>query len=143
MHQIGSALYGRLAADLGTALGTVPGSLRALGFTAIYNRLAPTTAVYPVVVFNQQVGMTEWTFDEEAWRRNTYQVKAITPGHSAQVADMASERFDVLFNDKPLELDGYECLRLRRVQDVSYPEMDKGMIYHHVGGLYRIDVERA
>ena len=54
-----------------------------------------------------------------------------------------SDRFDTLLNDKPLTLTGWTCQRIRREQDVEYTKVSEGVIYHHIGGLYRIDVQES
>ena len=143
MKAIDTGLYAALIADMGTAMGTVTGSLRYLGATAAYNAIAPQTATLPYVVFSQASGIGEWTFEERAWKTTTYLVKAVGQGHSAAAPSAMSDRLDTLLNDKPLTLTGWTCQRIRREQDIQYAEVESGIIYHHIGGIYRIDVQET
>ena len=143
MKAIDTGLYSALTADLGTAMGTVTGSLRNLGASVAYNAIAPQGAALPYVVFSQQSGIGEWTFEDRAWKSTLYLVKAVGQGHSKAAPSAMSDRFDTLLNDKPLTLTGWDCKRIRREQDVEYVEVSEGVIYHHIGGLYRIDVQET
>jgi hypothetical protein len=143
MKAIDTGLYTALNTDAGTAMGTVTGSLNNLGATAVYNTIAPQTAALPYVVFSQQSGIGEWVFDDRAWKSTLYLVKAVGQGHSAATPSALSDRFDTVLNDKPLTLTGWTCERIRREQDVKYAEVSEGVIYHHIGGLYRIDVQET
>jgi hypothetical protein len=37
-------------------------------------------------------------------------------------------------------LSGWTNIRLRRESDVEYVEVANGQQYHHIGGLYRVDI---
>lgn len=140
MKAIDTGLYAALTADVGTAMGTVTGSLNNLGATAVYRGVAPQTATLPYIVFNEQSGMSEWTFNARTHRTTLYQVKAVGQGHSASNVSAMSDRLDTLLNDKPLTLSGWTCQRIRRESDIEYTEESEGVLYQHVGGLYRIDI---
>ena len=139
MKAIDTGLYAVLNTDVGTAMGTVTGSLNALGATGVYRWVAPQTATTPYVVFNEMAGTNEWAFIGVSWRSTLYQVQAVGPGHSGSAITAMSDRFDTLLNDKPLTLSGNTCQRIRRESDIEYVEESEGVLYHHVGGLYRID----
>ena len=143
MKAIDTGLYTALNADAGTAMGTVIGSLNNLGAKGVYNTIAPQTAALPYVVFSQQSGISEWTFEDRSHKSSLYLVKAVGQGHSKAAPSAMSDRFDTLLNDQPLTLTGWQCERIRREQDVSYAEVSEGVIYHHIGGLYRIDVQET
>ena len=143
MKAIDTGLYTALTADMGTAMGTVTTSLRYLGATVAYNAIAPQTATLPYVTFSQQSGIGEWVFDDRSHKSTLYLVKAVGQGHSKAATSAMSDRFDTLLNDKPLTLTGWACQRIRREQDVEYTEVSEGVIYHHIGGLYRIDVQES
>lgn len=140
MKAIDTGLYSVLNTDAGTAMGTVAGSLNALGITGVYRMYAPQTATLPYVVFNEQAGVNDWTFNALGWRSCVYQVKAVGQGHSGSVIATASDRLDTILNDVTLSLTGWTCKRLRRESDIEYAEESEGVLYHHVGGLYRIDI---
>ena len=140
MKATDTGLFTILNTDAGTAMGTITGSLKNLGITGVYRMVAPQTAALPYVVFSEQSGISEWQFDQRYAKSLLYLVKAVGSGHSGSAASAASDRFDVLLNDQPLTLTGWTCVRLRREQDVEYVEESEGVIYQHVGGLYRLDV---
>lgn len=141
MKAVDTALYTILSADAGTAMGTVTGSLNNLGATAAYRMIAPQTATLPYVIFNQQSGMDVWTFNDRERKSLLYQVKAVGSGHSGSAISAMNDRLDTLLNDAALSMTGWGCKRIRRESDVEYTESDQGIIYHHVGGIFRIDVE--
>lgn len=141
MKAIDTGLYSLLNADCGTVMGTVTGSLKNLGATGVYRAVAPQTATLPFVVFQQQSGVSEWEFRTRAYKTTTYLVKAVGTGHSASNVSAMADRLDTLLNDANLSLSGWSCRRIRREQDIEYSEESEGVLYQHVGGLYRIDVE--
>ena len=137
MKAVDAGMYTALNADMGTATG----SLGDLGATAAYRMIAPQTASLPYVVFNQQAGTDSWTMADRSHRSLIYQVQAVGDGHSGSVVSAMNDRLDAVLNDKPLTLSGYTCKRIRRESDVEYVENTDGVLYHHIGGLFRVDVE--
>jgi hypothetical protein len=137
MKAIDTALYTVLSADLA---GTATGTLGQLGVTGVYRALAPQTATLPYIVYNEQAGTDQWTFNARTGKSTVYQVKAIDDGHSAANVSAMSDRLDALLNDAALSVSGWSCKRIRRESDIEYAETDEGVIYHHIGGLYRIDI---
>jgi hypothetical protein len=143
MKAVDTGLFAVLSADAGTAMGTVTGSLNNLGATGVYRLYAPQTATLPFVLFNEQAGVDYWTFRDRERKSLVYQVKAVGAGHSGSAIAAMNDRFDVLLNDHPLTLTGWTCQRIRRESNIEYGEEGEGIIYQHVGGLFRIDVEPA
>lgn len=135
MRPVDTALYSRLAADLGTA-----GTLGVLGCTGVYRFQAPQGSVEPYVVYQQQAGTDSYTFSARDARSLLYLVKAVDVGPSALRAAQMAERVDALLTDKPLSLTGWTNVRLRRESDVEYAEVDAGKTYQHYGALFRVDV---
>lgn len=137
MRPVDTALYSRLAGDLGTAtLGT-------LGCTGVYRFQAPQGSAEPYVIYQQQAGTDSYTFSARDGRSLVYLVKAVDVGPSGLRAAQMAERIDTLLTDKPLTLSGWQNLRLRRESDVEYTEIDAGKTYQHYGALYRVDVRPA
>lgn len=143
MMAVDVGLYAVLSTDVGTAMGTVTGSLANLGASGVYRIYAPQAATLPFVLFNEQSGVDSWTFADRERKSLLYQVQAIGAGHSGSAVSAMNNRLDALLNDKPLSLTGWTCKRIRRESDIEYGEEANGVIYHHVGGLFRIDVEPA
>lgn len=135
MRPVDTALYSRLAADLGTA-----GTLGTLGCTGVYRFQAPQGSVEPYVVYQQQAGTDSYTFSARDARSLVYLVKAVDVGPSGLRAAQMAERIDALLTDKPLSLTGWTNVRLRRESDVEYAEVDAGKTYQHYGALFRVDV---
>lgn len=140
MKALDTALYSKLNTDAGTAMGTVTGSLNNLGATGVYRMLAPQTATMPFVVFAEQSGADSWTFTARDHKSLLYLVKAVGSGHSAAAVSGMNDRFDTLLNDASLTLTGWTLKRCRRESDVEYVTEDNGILYQHVGGLFRIDI---
>jgi hypothetical protein len=137
MKAVDAGLYTALNADMGTASG----SLGDLGASGPYRMIAPQTASLPYVIFNEQAGTNRWTMADLGHRSLVYQVKAVGDGHSGSVISDMDARLDTVLNDQPLTLTGWTCKRIRRESDVEYIEDTDGVLYHHIGGLFRIDVE--
>ena len=137
MRAVDTALYSLLAADVA---GTATGTLGQLGATGVYRAVASQGSVEPYIVFNQQAGTDGYTFSSRDTRSLLYQVKAVGKGSSALVPAQMAERIDALLTDQPLTLTGWTNIRLRRESDVEYVEVANGQQYHHMGGLYRVDI---
>lgn len=131
------AIYGKLAGDstLTTMLGTA-----ASGYSqSIYHNQAPATATFPYVVFSKQAGNPTESFgDPSALETDLWQIKAIARSTSADIAEAAAARITVLLNDAALSISGVSLLYLRRVSDVEYAEVTDGVVYQHVGSMYRL-----
>lgn len=138
MRAVDTALYSLLAADVA---GTATGTLGQLGATGVYRMVATQGSVEPYIVFNQQAGTDSYTFASRDVRSLLYQVKAVGKGSSALTPAKLAERIDALLTDHALSLTGWTNLRLRRESDVEYLEVANGQQYHHIGGLYRVDIE--
>jgi hypothetical protein len=137
MRAVDTALYTRLAADLGTlTLGT-------LGCTGVYRFQAPQGSAEPYVIYQQQAGTDSYTFTARDGRSLVYLVKVVDKASSGLRAAQIAERVEALLHDQPLSLTGWSTLRLRRESDVEYVEVDNGVTYQHYGALYRVDVRPA
>ena len=137
MRAVDTAIYSRLATDVA---GTATGTLGQLGATNVYRAVASQGSVEPYIVFNQQAGTDGYTFSSRDTRSLLYQVKAVGKGSSALTPAKMAERIDALLTDQPLTLTGWTNIRLRRESDVEYVEVANGQQYHHLGGLYRVDI---
>ena len=51
-----------------------------------------------------------------------------------------AERIDALLTDGTATISGWTVLRFRRESDVEYLEVANGQQYHHIGGLFRVDI---
>lgn len=106
---------------------------------AIYHQQAPSGAPYPFVIFQKSSGNpTEAFGDPSAIDTDVWLVKAVDRNTSADPAEAAAARIIVLLNDATLSISGGTLLYLRRQSDVEYPEMADGVLYQHVGSLFRL-----
>lgn len=133
------ALYGKLAGD--TTLNNLLGD-EAPGFSkAIYHQTAPEGAEYPFVIFNKQAGTPTYAFKGSggaAFDTDVWLVKVVDRNTSADAAEDAAERLDVLLTDGALSISGATQMLLLRQSDVVYEEVDGDQRYQHVGSLYRL-----
>lgn len=131
------ALYGKMASDgtLNALLGApAPGYAK-----AIYHAEAPATAPFPFIIFHKQAGTPTYALvATPALETDVWLIKAVDRNTSADAAEAAAARLSVLLNDGVLTISGATQLYLRRQSDVEYPEVEDGVTFHHVGGLYRL-----
>ncbi len=106
----------------------------------IYHRVAPRNAVPPYVVLHRQAGTDDWTFAGQPLEHDVWTVKAISRGASDQ-ADEIARQVTAALNDAPITVAGYALLNLRRESKLDLAERDSEETWHHVGGLYRVDVD--
>jgi hypothetical protein len=131
MKAIDTALYGRLTTDP---------TLVGLGITGVFRSLAPQGQALPYVIFGKQDGIDVYTLTRRAGREVRYLVKAVVRGLSRSGAEDIAARIDILLTDQPLTLVGLTTTYIRRTADVDYTEDAHGVLYQHVGGIYRIEV---
>lgn len=135
MNAVETALQAKLAGDA---------TLVGLGVQGVFHRRAPQGQAEPVVVFNQQSAVDYYTHAGRAYRDLVYLVKAIDQSESAARAGQIADRLDALLTDQPLTVAGWTVIaRPRRFIDVDYDEPAEGIIYQHLGGLFRVKVQAA
>ncbi|MFH0980643.1 MAG: hypothetical protein V2A79_03780 [Planctomycetota bacterium] len=134
MKAVDKALYAALTGD-----GTLTGKLSSAA--AVYRRVAPPGAVCPYVMFAKQTGSDDYTFSQRAKSSMPYLVKAVDKSLSADNANDIADRIDVLLTDVALTVTGKTLMYLRRETHVEYDEHAAGgVVYQHVGGIFRIEV---
>lgn len=131
MNAVDAAIVTKLAADA---------TLTALGVTGVFRLRAPQGQALPYVIAGQQAGGDRYTLARRAWRDLVYQVRAVDGGESAVRANQINDRADALLTDQPLAVAGHTTLVVRRTTAVEFEEISAGVVYQHVGGLYRIEV---
>lgn len=130
------ALYGKLAGDvtLTTMLGSAPAGQN------IHYQQAPSEANFPLVILSKQSGTPTYTLTEGTAKMDTetWLVKGVDRGGSADTVDAIASRLDALLTDGAVSISGRTQLYLRRESDVDYLETDEGQTYRHSGALYRL-----
>ena len=131
-YLLGDAIYTKLAAngDLITALGG----------TAIWEAIAPSSQSYPYVIFQWQGGgdenMTPSRMVNEVWT-----VKAIcdVANGSKAKAEAVAKEIDEALVGQFLTVTGWTNFWLAREQSVKYAETDEaGEPIWHIGAMFRI-----
>lgn len=107
----------------------------------IYDSLADQEQdVYPVVVFSMQAALDDLALNnaKRVWASYLFQVKVIGKNHSyAQLSPIAS-RIDTLIHRGAGTVTGGAVIACTRDRTVRYPEPTDGVIYRHLGGVYRL-----
>jgi hypothetical protein len=130
-------MYGKLAGD--STLTNLLGAPPAGKTHSIYDAFALPGAGYPLVVLNKQSGVPTYAMaTTPALETDMWLVKAIDKNIGADTAEAIATRLNTLLTDGVLSISGATQLYLRRQSDVDYEEEDDGVVYRHVGSLYRL-----
>lgn len=146
------AIYGLLQGGLSGGRLTDPFDGSTMDVSIYYDQ-APETARYPFVLFSKSSGSTTGTFRGFAKagksvpgnQEDLWQVKAVDQADSADRAELIADRINYLLDGKPssLSISGGTSINFVRESDVNYPEPDGGLIYYHVGALFRLSVDET
>jgi hypothetical protein len=130
VNALETALYEKLA---GMALA---------GVTHVGYHPAPQGTACPHVTFNKQAGApAARTFGNRiAFKPYVYVVRVIDQGNSRKHAGDLLELIDAQLDGAALNVTGYGTMLCRREGDLDYEEAVGGELYHHVGGLYRVQL---
>lgn len=131
MNPVRQGLYGVFNADA---------TLKALlsASNAIYHRVAPQNAVFPVMVFSRVAGTPEWAFDSASLQWDVWLVKGVHKGSSSSPAEAIDARVKALLTDATFPVTGRTLIGIYPEMDVDYEEVTAGEIYHHVGSHFRV-----
>jgi hypothetical protein len=72
----------------------------------------------------------------------TWAVRAICSGNSATAAEDIAQAADEALDGASVVVNGRSLLYLRRESDIDFGEVEDGVQWHYVGGLYRLMTER-
>lgn len=108
----------------------------------IYNMLAPPEAALPLIVWSYQGGTDLMALGAHRILANVlYQVKTIAQGFSFATLRAIADRCDTLLHGTTGAVAGGLILSSVREQIVQFTEIEEGVPYRHLGGLYRIQVQ--
>lgn len=110
---------------------------------AVYHQQAPRDAATPYVLFHRQTAQDRAGFGGSRGTTEPWLVKAIDRDETAEVAEDIAVALNRSLTDAELVIDGRAVQAIWRQTVVQYPEHDGAEIVHHVGGLYRVDVQPA
>lgn len=123
-------LYGRLVADP---------QLAALVGDRVFSYVAPAGSTYPLVLFSLQGGHDVSALGAARVMMScTVLVKAVDKGSTfARLRPIAS-RLDQLLQGASGQVWSGSVLMCVREQPIEYVEVDDGVEWRHLGGLYRV-----
>ena len=140
MNALSSAIWTQLKG--GTALLALLGGGTA--GTAIYEDHAPSTAVYPYVIFNQQAGTWQQTDGEHTrFADFVYQVKGVSSNAYPKEASAIDAQIDARLHNATLSVTGYGLMQCARESDIQYSELSGNQTFQNVGALYRITLQKS
>lgn len=123
-------LYERLSGD--TTLSNLVGG-------RIYAYLAPQDATLPFVLYSHQAGHdVRGVGPARIMTSLVYQVKAVGQGGSFGPLKAIADRLDTLLQGASGSVVDGTVLMCVREQPIEYVEIEDGVQYRHLGGLWRI-----
>lgn len=118
---MGSALYAKIAPVNGSA---------------IYDTLAPTTVSPPFEIFQRMTGLDWHTFNTQGLDLE-YMVKSISDRYWPHTAYARYGTVHAAIEDATFTIPGFAQLRFRRRSTLNYQDTN---MFHHVGGIYRVEI---
>mgnify|MGYP001601850689 CR=1 FL=1 len=103
----------------------------------VYNMVAPLGAKPPFVVFQAVSKVDDYSFASR-YAQALYQVKAVSRSAWPKEAAEIDDDIDTALQNAALTIAGYTLLYCRREADFYLMEDVGGVIWHNVGGTYRI-----
>lgn len=119
--------------------------LRDLVDGRVYDTLAAQGDQHlPCVVFSYQSGLDKLTLARRSASVLRYQIKALGKGGSFVDLMAVADRIDALFSPPRFDrvvTDQAQIISAQRVETVKFAEVDAGVRYNHLGGLYEIGTQ--
>ena len=104
----------------------------------VFNSVAPQGAEPPFVVFQAMSKTDDYFAYTGRGAEAVYMVKTIAQSPWPKSAGDIDTQVDSVMQDASLSITGFSLLSCRREEDIYLVEDQEGVIYQHVGGLYRI-----
>lgn len=104
----------------------------------VYHRKAPQPAKPPVVVFDNRSSLPTWAFGGEAFTTETWAVRGIAFGRTAERAEEIAYEIERALTDAPLVISGRRLMYIRQDSGIDFPEQVGKEIFQHTGAVYRI-----
>jgi len=109
----------------------------------VFNQLAPAGTAPPYVVFQAMSKVDEyWSFTGRGGAA-VYMIKAIDRSPWPKGAGDIDTQIDSAMQDASLSITGHALLQCRRESDIYLVEDLDGVVYQHIGGLYRILADQS
>ena len=105
--------------------------------------MAPQGIDPPIVVFQAMSKVDDYFSYTGRGGAAVYMVKAISRSPWPKEAGNIDTQIDSAMQDASLSITGFSLLMCRRESDIYLVEDQGGVIYQHVGGLYRILADQS
>ena len=109
----------------------------------VFNGVAPQGTEPPFVVFSAMSKTDDYFAYSERGGQAVYMVKAIDRSPWPKSAGDIDTQIDSVMQDASLSITGHSLISCRREEDIYLVEDLAGVMYQHVGGLYRIIADES
>ena len=109
----------------------------------VFNGLAPQGTAPPYVVFSAMSKNDDYWSYTGRGAEAVYMIKAISRSAWPKEAGDIDTQVDSVMQDASLSITGFSLLACWREEDIYLVENQDGVIYQHVGGLYRIIADQS
>ena len=109
----------------------------------VFNGVAPQGTEPPFVVFSAMAKTDDYFAYSERGGQAVYMVKAIDRSPWPKGAGAIDTQIDSVMQDAALSITGHSLISCRREEDIYLVEDLAGIMYQHVGGLYRIIADES
>ena len=109
----------------------------------VFNGIAPQDIEPPFVVFQAMSKVDDYFAFTGRGGNAVYMVKAIDRSIWPKAAGDIDTQIDSVMQDASLSITGHSLLMCRRESDIYLTEDQQGVVYQHVGGLYRILADQS
>ena len=109
----------------------------------VFNGIAPQGTEPPFVVFQAMSKVDDYFAFTGRGGAAIYMVKAIDRSIWPKGAGDIDTQIDGVMQDASLSITGHALLMCRRESDIYLAEDQAGVVFQHVGGLYRIIADQS
>ena len=109
----------------------------------VYNQLAPSGTEPPYIVFQAMSKVEDYFAFTGRGGSAIYMIKAIDRSPWPKNAGDIDTQIDSAMQDASLSITGHALLQCRRESDIYLVEDLEGVVYQHVGGMYRILADQS
>lgn len=109
----------------------------------VFNGLAPQGTEPPFVVFQAMSKVDDYFAYTGRGGTAVYMIKVIDRSVWPKTAGDIDTQIDSVMQDASLSITGHTLLMCRRESDIYLVEDQQGVVYQHVGGLYRIIADQT
>ena len=109
----------------------------------VFNGIAPQGTEPPFVVFSAMSKVDDYFAYTGRGGSAVYMIKAIDRSPWPKTAGDIDKQIDSVKQDASLSITGHALLSCRRESDIYLTEDQNGIIFQHIGGLYRIIADQS